>query len=71
MKSAKSNLQKAIDIAESENDIALLSQLRYIEMPTVLKLLKRNIAELSKLQNRRMIKKQEVGTEEIAKVASL
>jgi hypothetical protein len=40
-------------------------------MPTILKFLKKNISGLIKLQNRRMVKKQEVGKEEIAKITSL
>lgn len=71
LRTAKSNLEKAIEVAEFENDVVLLSELKYIEMPKVKKSLKKNIADLVNLQDRRMIKKQGVGKEEIAKIASL
>ncbi len=71
LKTALSNLEKAIQIAESENNIAIVSELKYIEIPAVKKSLEKNIKNLIKLQDRRMINKQEVGREEILKVVSL
>jgi hypothetical protein len=58
-------------MAESENDIILLSQLKYVEMPKLTKSLKNNLSELVKLQNRRMVKKQSVGKEDVVKIVSL
>jgi hypothetical protein len=58
-------------MAESENDIILLSQLKYVEMPKLIKSLKNNLSELVKLQNRRMVKKQSVGKEDVVKIVSL
>ena len=70
IKIAQSNLEVAIEIAESENNIALLSELRYIEKPKNEKLLKKYSAQLFQLQKRRTIKKQNVGIEEVTRVVS-
>jgi len=63
LKSAFSNLEKALQIAESENDIAMVSELKYIEIPAVRKGLSENQKRLVKLQSRRMINNQEVSKE--------
>ena len=57
-----------MQIAESDNDIAIVSELKYIEIPAVRKALLDNQKRLVKLQSRRMINNQEVSKEEILRV---
>ncbi len=71
LKLIKSNLERALEIASSENNIRLVSDLKYLEIPSVEKTLKNAQTQLVKLQKRRMIEGQEVGKEEIAGVISM
>jgi ATP-dependent Clp protease ATP-binding subunit ClpA len=70
LKVALSNLNKAMEVAEAENNIATISEIKYIEIPAVKKALEENQKRLINLQKRRTVEKQEVGKEEVARVVS-
>ncbi|PID83180.1 hypothetical protein CSB11_02445 [Candidatus Campbellbacteria bacterium] len=70
-KQAKDNLEQALEIASSEGEIDIVSEVKYIELPKVTKILSKKQKELVALQKRRMIKNQEVTEEDIAKVISV
>ncbi len=68
---AKSNLERALEIATSENNIEIISELKYIEIPRLKKELESAQKQFIKLQNRRIIGAQELNKENIARVVSL
>ncbi len=70
LKIALSNLEKALQISESENNFVLVSELKYIEIPALRKSLANNQKKIVSLQKKRMIKEREVSEEEIKKVVS-